>query len=50
VAVLYDEREGQIIRVLDAAPAPEPRARRFNENDDTLWAARGLAAERGEGS
>jgi hypothetical protein len=44
VAVLYDEREGQIIRVLDAAPAPEPRARRFNENDDTLWAARGLAA------
>ena len=45
VAVLYDEREGQIIRVLDAAPAPTPtRARRFNENDDGLWAARDLAA------
>lgn len=45
VAVLYDEREGQIIRVLDATPVPEPtRARRFNENDDALWAVRGFAA------
>lgn len=47
VAVLYDEREGQIIRVLDAAPPAEPaRARRFNENDELWWATRhsGVAA------
>jgi hypothetical protein len=48
VAVLYDEREGQIVRVLDAetasfAPVLPPR-RRFNEDDDRLWASRHAGA------
>jgi hypothetical protein len=49
IAVLYDEREGQIIRVLDApaaAPARAARPKPFNENDERWWATRhaGVAA------
>lgn len=42
VAVIYDEREDQIFRVLDAGPAAP--ARRFDENDDRWWADRRAAA------
>lgn len=41
VAVIYDEREAQIFRVIDTGPAAPPR--RFDENDDRWWAARRAA-------
>ncbi len=50
VAVLYDENEGEIVRVLASEPVADPaaadgRKRRFDENDDRWWAMprRGVA-------
>lgn len=41
MAVIWNEREGQIERVLES-PAPS-RKRRFDEDDDAIWALRGAA-------
>ena len=41
VAVIYDEREGQIFRVLETGPVYPPR--RFDENDDRWWTDRRAA-------
>jgi hypothetical protein len=42
VAVIYDEREGQILRVLETGPVTP--VRRFDENDDRWWTGRAAAA------
>lgn len=42
LSVVWNEREGEIERVLET---PQPsRKRRFDEDDDAVWALRGLAA------
>lgn len=42
LAVIWNEREGQIERVLET-PLPS-RKQRFDEDDDAVWALRGMAA------